>query len=234
MPEPPVRPADELQAERLHTFAHDIKNRLGSLWEAVRMLRSGPNDGIDPDELMTFAERGFFQAQRDLEDLLDDFAVERGITADRSPFDLRKSLDDALKNEDYRLKKKGQRVEISGPAQVMTNGDARLTTQLLQALISNASKFSSRDAVITIGVSNGIERGTVRVTDSGCGLATEDLQAVFKRYVILASRSTNGEPQSRGTLARAKQWAEAQGGTLDAASDGIGKGCVFTLRLPGC
>ena len=222
------------QAERLHTFAHDIKNRLGTLWEALRMLRSGPIEGVDPDELMSFAERGFFQAQRDLEDLLDDFHVERGVSAERTPFDMRKSLDEALRNEDYRLRKKGQRVDVRGPAEAPASGDARLTTQLLQALISNASKFSSRDSVIGVEFSNGGQGTTIRVTDSGCGLLPEDLAAVFTRYIILSSRSTDGEPQSRGTLARAKQWAEAQGGTLDVASEGIGKGCVFTLRLPGC
>ncbi len=234
MPEPPVRAADSQQAERLHTFAHDIKNRLGTLWEALRMLRSGPIEGVDPDELMSFAERGFFQAQRDLEDLLDDFHVERGVSAERTPFDMRKSLDEALRNEDYRLRKKGQRVDVRGPAEAPASGDARLTTQLLQALISNASKFSPRDTVIGVEFSNGGQGTTIRVTDSGCGLLPEDLAAVFTRYIILSSRSTDGEPQSRGTLARAKQWAEAQGGTLDVASEGIGKGCVFTLRLPGC
>jgi signal transduction histidine kinase len=228
-----MRAADSQQAERLHTFAHDIKNRLGSLWEALRMSRSGPIAGVDPEELMSFSERGFFQAQRDLEDLLDDFHVDRDISADRAPFDVRKSLDEALRKEEYRLRKKGQHVDVHGPAEAPAMGDARLTAQLLQALISNASKFSSRDAVIAVEFSNGSQGTTIRVTDSGCGLPPEDLAAVFTRYVILSSRSTEGEPQSRGTLARAKQWAEAQGGTLDATSEGIGKGCVFTLRLPG-
>jgi signal transduction histidine kinase len=232
MAESPLRPADNDQAERLHTFAHDIKNRLGSLWEALRLLRSGPADGLDPDELMTFAERGFFHAQRDLEGLLDDFGVERGITADRSPFDVMKSLDEALKNEDYRLRKKGQRVDVNGPAGSSACGDARLTAQLFQALISNASKFSPPVAVIAAEVTNGSDGCTVRVIDSGCGLSEEDLTRVFTRYVILSSRSTEGEPQSRGTLARARQWAIAQGGSLTAGSEGVGKGCVFTLQLP--
>ncbi len=232
MADTPLRPADNDQAERLHTFAHDLKNRLGSLWEALRMLRSGPTDGLDPDELMSFAERGFFHAQRDLEDLLDDFGVERGMTAERSPFDVVKSLGDALKNEDYRLRKKGQRVDVRGPVSARAIGDGRLTAQLIQALITNASKFSPRDAVINVEVMNGADGTAVHVIDRGCGLSSDDLGRVFSRYVILSSRSADGEPQSRGTLARAKQWAEAQGGTLDAASEGVGKGCAFTLRLP--
>ncbi len=232
MPERTLRPADPDQAERLHTFAHDIKNRLGSLWEALRLMRSGTQAGPDTEELISFAERGYFHAQRDLEDLLDDLGVERGITADRIPFDLMESLKEALTNEAYRLRKKGQRVEVKAPDSRKVTGDARWTTQILQALISNASKFSPRDAVITVEVASEPGASTVRVIDPGCGLPAEDLPNLFKRYVILTSRSTDSEPQSRGTLARAQQWALAQNGGLQAASAGPGHGCTMTLRLP--
>lgn len=232
MPETPLRPADDRQAERLHTFAHDIKNRIGSLWEAIRLLRTGPVEGVSADELLAFAERGFFHAQRDLEDLLDDFGVERGIKAGRAAFSLKKSVSDALANEGFRLRKKGQSVELRGPDDPLAQGDGPLTTQLIQALISNASKFSPKGAVISVDLAASADTCTVRVTDRGCGLSNEDLALVFKRYTILASRGTDGEPQSRGTLARAWQWAKAQNGSLEASSMGLGHGCVFTLRLP--
>lgn len=231
MAEPLLRPADSDQAERLHTFAHDIKNRLGALWETLRLLQGGAVEGIDKNELMDFAERGFFSAQRDLERLLDDLGVDRGVSAERTPFDLVACLNGALRNERYRLQKKDQRVEVSAPPEALVVGDARWTEQILQALISNASKFSARGSMINVEVLGG-SAGVVRVTDQGCGLSDEDLRNVFTRYAILSSRSTDGEPQSRGTLGRAKQWAEAQGGTLTAASQGIGRGCVLSLELP--
>ncbi len=232
MADPALQPADSQQAERLHTFAHDLKNRLGGLWEAIRLLRTAPSGGPEPDELMAFAERGYFQAQRDLEELLDDFAVERGITAERSPFDLGKSTAEALVNEDYRLRKKGQRVVTHGLEDLSALGDARLTTQIMRSLVSNASKFSPHGAEITLEAKRVDTHCEVRVIDKGCGLSTEDLVLIFSRYIILSSRGTNGEPQARGTLARARQWAQAQGGTLVAMSPGVGQGCVFTLRLP--
>jgi len=232
MAEPSLRPADSDQAERLHTFAHDIKNRFGALWEALRLLKDGPVEGMDGSELMSFAERGFFSAQRDLEQLLDDFGVDRTVQAERVPFDLIACVNGALRNEEYRLGKKDQHVVVSGLSEASAVGDARWTGQIVQALISNASKFSSRGAEIRVHIEDGAGMRTVRVADSGCGLSAEDLLNVFTRYSILSSRSTDGEPQSRGTLGRAKQWAEAQGGTLSAESQGTGKGCVFTLELP--
>ncbi|MBP7512953.1 MAG: HAMP domain-containing histidine kinase [Flavobacteriales bacterium] len=232
MPERSLTPADSGQAERLHTFAHDIKNRIGGLWEAFRLLREGPPEGMERNDLVEFAERGFFNAQRELEDLLDDLHVERGVTAERARFELRASLKEALRNEDFRLRKKEQSVNVSGPEHVHAAGDARWTTQILQALVSNASKFSPRGASITIDLESMDGRCQVRVTDQGCGLSKEDLAQVFRRYAILSSRSTDGEPQSRGTLGRARQWAEAQGGTLTASSQGAGQGSVFELTLP--
>lgn len=231
MPEHLLTPADGGQAERLHTFAHDIKNRLNGLWEALRMLRDGPPEGMDKDELMAFAERGFFGAQRDLENLLDDFAVDRGVSAERQPFDLVACLNEALKNETYRIRKKDQRVDAELPERAMVLGDARWTTQLIQALISNASKFSPRGSAIAVALSSTGKDTTIIVGDTGRGLSADDLENVFTRYAILSSRSVDGEPQARGTLARAKQWAEAQGGTLSATSEGIGRGSAFTLTL---
>lgn len=232
MPEPPLRPADHDQAERLHTFAHDLKNRLGGLWETLRILQDGPVEGLDRNELMGFAERGFFSAQRDLERLLDDFGVDRAVLVEKTAFDLMACLNGALRNEGYRLQKKDQRVDVSAPEAAAGIGDERWTGQILQSLISNASKFSPRGTVISVQVTVANSMNKVRVTDLGCGLSADDLQNVFTRYAILSARSTDGEPQSRGTLGRAKQWAEAQGGTLAVTSPGTDKGCIFMLELP--
>ncbi len=232
MAEPSLRPADDQQAERLHTFAHDIKNRLGGLWEAFRMLHEGPPEGLDGKEVQAFAERSFFTAQRDIEDLLDAFDVDRGVRADKASFDLITTLNTALGNEQYRLRKKDQRVDVHGPEHALVLGDARWTERVLQALLSNASKFSQRSSVIVAEVCMEHGHCAVRVTDKGSGLPAEDLREVFTRYAILTSHSTDGEPQARGTLARARQWAEAQGGTLIASSPGTGAGSTFTLTLP--
>lgn len=233
MPEAPLRPADARQADRLHGFAHDIKNKLGGLWECLRMLNEGPPEGLDRKELMSFAERGFFGAQRQIEDLLDDLAVDRAVHMDHQPFDLAEALRQAIAGESTRLKKKAQRTELSAPpAPVRAMGDAHWTRQSLQALVSNASKYSPRGAIITIVLDRTGDTCAVHVTDQGCGLSQEDQRAVFTRYAVLSSRSTDGEPQSRGTLARARAWARAQHGDLSATSPGTGKGSTFTYSLP--
>lgn len=227
-----MRPADNDQAERLHIFVHDIKNRLTGLWEAMRMLRDAPDAAIEKDEILAFAEKSFLSAQRDVEELLDAFAVDRGIKAGKVPFDLVAALNDAVKAEGFRFQKKEQAIHVQGPDQISVVGDAHWATCILQALLSNASKFSSRGGTIDVALRALGGSCCISVTDHGRGLSTEDLEQVFTRYALLSSRSTAGEPQARGTLARARQWAEAQGGMLSVVSPGEGAGCTFTFTLP--
>ncbi|MBX2973205.1 MAG: ATP-binding protein, partial [Flavobacteriales bacterium] len=102
----------------------------------------------------------------------------------------------------------------------------------MDALLSNASKFSHPGSDIEadlIGTPTEVE---LRIRDHGVGLSATDLAQMFVRFAWLNSRPTTGESQGRGTLARASGWAHAHGGSLSAESAGEGHGCTFTLRLP--
>lgn len=227
----PLPAATAEQAERLHVFAHDIKNRLTGMWEMLRILRGiGPLDD-EREELIGFAERSYLGAQRDVEDLLDDLHVERGLSVvSTEAFELGRIVQQAMGAEAYRTAKKEQQVLLSGALDAQGSGDPQLTQRILQAMISNASKFSPRGSLIRITI-NTAEVATISVTDNGVGLSPSDLEQVFIRYALLRTRSTDGEPQARGTLARARQWAAAQGGQLSASSAGAGHGSRFDLTV---
>jgi len=97
--------------------------------------------------------------------------------------------------------------------------------------MSNASKFSEAGATICVEVALHDEQVLVHVKDHGVGLTPNDVDHLFERYAWLSSKSTAGEDQGRGTLAKALEWARAMGGNLTAASAGPGKGTTFTLAL---
>lgn len=235
MPDPGTHfnPADRLQRnERLHHFSHALKNRMGSLWQAAAMLHDLP-EGPERGQLLEMAEKNFFNGAAELERLMDDFDVPRGVTAiQRAPVDLAGLLRESIENIGFRIQRKGQHVTFSdgGAAQVI--GDRPVLLQLFEALLSNASKFSPHGSSITVEAAAEGGLAQVIVRDQGVGLSGQDLEQVFVRYALLASRSTDGESQARSTLARAKQWAELHGGSLQADSDGPGKGAKFTVRLP--
>lgn len=221
----------EARNERLHTFAHDIKNRMGGLWEALRLLQELP-EGPERAEVLAFAERNFFNGLAEVERLMDDFAVPRDPSRlERVPVQLRPLLEKAVEGLAFRFTKKGQTVAIEG-ADTTVQGDVHLLEQLFDALLSNAAKFSPRGAHIQVRIRQEAGRAVVQVQDPGVGMSDVDLGRVFVRYALLGSRSTDGEMQARGTLARARRWAQAHQGSLEATSPGPGQGATFTVVLP--
>ncbi|MFT3885621.1 MAG: HAMP domain-containing sensor histidine kinase [Flavobacteriales bacterium] len=218
--------------ERLHAFSHDLKNRLGGLWEAFLMARDMP-PGPERDEVMGMAERSFFGGLRQVEVLMDDMGVPRTpARIEHKPLDLSALVQRCATHIAFLLDKKQQRLELTTAGPLMVSGDAHLLEQLLDALLSNAVKFSPRGSVLRVDVAQADGLAVLRVSDPGAGLSAQDLDRVFERYLILGSRTTDGERQARGTLARARGWAAMHGGSLEAASPGPGKGCTFTVRLP--
>ncbi len=223
--------ADPTQADRLHHFAHDLRNRLAAIQQVLQQFKAVGAD--DADELITFGEQQYFKAMRSTEELLDDLGVERGITiVTRTPIDLGELTTKAIAGISHRLERKQQTVEASVHPDVIVNGDVHWLNELVNALLTNASKFSGTGTMIHVALERQGDMAVLSIRDHGAGLTPDDLQQVFVRYAWLESHSTNGESQGRSTLGRARQWATAHGGELSAQSDGPGKGSTFTLRIP--
>jgi two-component system CheB/CheR fusion protein len=218
--------------ERLHKFAHDIRNRLAGIQE---VLRSVPltTDPAESRMLAEFGEKQFFKAMGEVETLLDDMGVVRGVPAlSLGPVDLAAVARTAVTAMAHRTDRKQQQVLLDLAEGTVVHGDERLLGELATALLSNASKFSPAGAPIHITVDGHAGQGRLIVRDHGVGLSPADLERVFVRYAWLGSRTTDGEAQGRSTLARLKQWAIAHGGDLRADSPGEGQGCTLTLCVP--
>lgn len=219
------------QADRLHRFAHDLRNRLAAMQQAIAQI--GEVSAEERDELIAFAEQQYFKAMRGSEQLLDDLEVDRmPVIRDPQPVLLNEVAQRAVSALAHRFERKQQRVDADLSMPITVQGDARMLEDLICALLSNASKFSAEGRAIAISLSREEDRAALTVEDHGIGLDAEDLEQVFTRYAMLKGRSTNGEAQGRSTLARARQWATAHGGGLEARSAGTGTGASFTLRLP--
>jgi len=219
------------QAERLHRFAHDLRNRLSALQQVLAQLNGHATR--EQADLIAFAEQQYFKAMLATEELLDDFAIDRSPKLDaKQPVDLAACIGRAIDAQQHRFARKQQAVEQSIESGLFAFGDARLLEDLVCALLSNASKFSHAGRSISINLRQANGMAELTVADQGIGLDADDLRHVFTRYALLKGESTAGEAQGRSTLARAKQWAEAHDGELTATSNGAHHGSTFTLRLP--
>ncbi|HRH38209.1 MAG TPA: HAMP domain-containing sensor histidine kinase, partial [Flavobacteriales bacterium] len=189
--------------------------------------------GAEQTELIDFAEQQYFKAMRSSEELLDGFEVERGVgTLKYGAVDLSALTKACIDAIVHRLERKQQRLTLHRDAVLTVDGDAHWLEQLINALLTNASKFTPIGGNIDVHLSREGSSAVIIVSDNGVGLDETDLGNVFVRYAWLKSRSTNGEAQGRSTLGRALQWARAHGGDLIASSQGPGKGSRFTVTLP--
>lgn len=223
--------ASQEQAERLHRFAHDLRNRLAAMQQAAGQIADA--DPADRSDLLTFSEQQFFKAMRATEELLDDLSIDRDMIQPKvERIDLKELVAQEIDQLQHRFQRKGQIIDAQLVGAIVINADPYWIKLLVAALLSNASKFSAQGQPIGVRLSSDGTRACLQVIDKGVGMGPEDLAQVFVRYAMLASRTTSGEAQGRSTLARAKKWAEAHDGSLQVSSNGPGEGCAFSLRLP--
>lgn len=223
--------ASPQQAERIHRFAHDLRNRLIGLQQVLHQLKDIAA-GEDAAELALYGEQQYFKALREVERLMDDLGVQRGtVTPQLAPVDMAGLIRQRIDLMSFRFERK-QQIITADPQEAVVMADERLIGDLVDALLSNASKFSPAGAAVRIDARSTGASYTVSLQDSGAGLNAADLEQAFTRFAWLQSRPTAGEAQGRGTLARAREWARAHGGELEAYSAGEGRGCTFTLTLP--
>jgi signal transduction histidine kinase/CheY-like chemotaxis protein len=220
--------------EFLAILSHELRNPLAAISNAASVLG---RDDLDKD---TFAkaraviERQCTQMTRLLADLLDVSRVTR------SKIELRKEcldlLDviieaaDAVRND---IDAAAQTLSIvSTEDSIPVDGDGVRLHQVLVNLLSNASKFSGAGS--TIKLSAGIEGdlAVIRVRDQGIGLLPEMLEAVFEPFVQLDSLPNPSDEGLGLGLAIVDGLVRLHGGTVQAASEGRGKGSEFSVRLP--
>lgn len=124
------------------------------------------------------------------------------------------------------------RTMSAGPLETPVLLDRERMGQVLGNLLENAIGHTPPGGTITVHTENAPEAVTITVTDTGEGISPKHLQHIFERFY---RAHTGREARRAGSglgLAISKSLVEAQGGTLEASSDGFGRGASFYIRLP--
>jgi signal transduction histidine kinase/CheY-like chemotaxis protein len=227
------RDANRLKDEFLATLSHELRTPLNAVLGWTRVLRTTNREGQARERALESIERNARAQARLIEDLLEVSRIVTGkLRIHTEPVDLAAIVEAA--------------VEVVQPAAVakhialtthitvrpaMTLGDADRLQQVVWNLTSNAVKFTPPDGAATVRLSlnNGFR---IEVTDTGQGIEPRFLSHVFEPF-----RQADGTPsREQGGLglglAIARQLVELHGGTIEARSDGPGRGSSFEVRLP--
>lgn len=229
-----LRGADRRKDEFLATLAHELRNPLAPLRNALELMRRAPDDAAVIEECRKKMDRQLTHLVRLVDDLLD---VNR-ITHDRlelrmASTELRSLLREAIESIRPIAESYGLRIDTELPNQpIWLQADRVRMVQVFTNLLNNACKFSDPGGRIVVSATSGAGTTEVRVRDFGCGIPPEKLGLVFDMF----GQVDRMAPGSRGGfgigLALVKRLVELHGGGVSAASEGEGRGSEFTVHLP--
>lgn len=215
----------------------DVAHELRTPLHVIQGNLEGMLDGVYPSTPEQI--EATLQESRLLARLVDDLRTlslaEAGeLPLQRGPVDVADLLADAVTSFSGQAEERGIRLGLGAvddpPLQV--NGDADRLDQVLGNLISNALRHTPAGGSVTLAARRAGERLTIRVADTGAGIAAEELPFVFDRFWRGDRARTHSDGAGSGLgLSIASQLVQAHGGTLGVQSE-LGKGTEFVISLP--
>src|SRR5690606_4902678 len=218
----------------LATLAHELRNPLAPLQNALGIRRLESSGGGDP--LQDTMERQLALLVRLIDDLLDIARISQGkLTLRPGPVALGEVLDAAVEIAQPWLDLRGHRFSMSlPPREVVLHGDGARLAQVFSNLLNNAAKYSDPGSRIELdaALDDACGEVVVSVRDSGIGLAGDKLEEVFEvfRQVDTTLERSHGGLGIGLTLVQ--KITEMHDGRVEVESAGLGRGCTFRVRLP--
>ena len=229
--------ADRSKDEFLAMLAHELRNPLAPLRNAAEILRAEASDE-EREQAQRILGRQIENMSRMIDDLLDVSRITEGkIELRRAPVALEAILTAVTSLARPGCAAHRQDLSVSMPAEpVFLNADATRLEQVFSNLLGNASKYSGEGCEISLRAERapGVEPPEViiSVRDDGMGIAPEMLPLVFDLFVQ-ASRTLDRAYGGLGIgLTLVQRLVKLHGGSVEARSEGLGRGSEFIVRLP--
>jgi PAS domain S-box-containing protein len=226
--------ADRRKNEFLAMLAHELRNPLAPLTNAVQAIRLRERGDEKTIALATdILERQIRQMSRLVDDLLDASRISRGkIVLHRAPIALRPIVEQAIETVRPLMTTLGHTLTMTlSEEPLVVDGDAGRLAQAISNLLGNAAKFTDKGGRITVSLSREGENAVISVRDNGIGISPEHLDRLFEMFVQLDTSIERSRDGLGIGLTLVKRLVELHGGTIHAHSDGRGRGSEFVVRL---
>ncbi|MGB8298945.1 MAG: GAF domain-containing protein [Polyangia bacterium] len=231
-----LRDVDRRKNEFLAVLSHELRNPLTPIRNSLHILDRAVPGGDQARRAHNVIDRQVGHLSRLVDDLLDMTRISSNkIRLDRQVLDLNDLVRRSVDDHRSLFEKNGIQVEVTlAPERASVDGDGTRLAQVVGNLLQNAAKFTGRGGHtgVLVAVDPTERHATIRVTDTGVGMAPDVLARLFQPF-MQADTSLDRSKGGLGLgLALIKGLVELHGGTIGAHSDGLGKGAQFVVRLP--
>jgi PAS domain S-box-containing protein len=229
-----LKDADRRKDQFLATLAHELRNPLAPLRNGLELIKLAGGDEAVVGRTREMMERQLGHMVRLVDDLLDLSRISRGrIELRRERIELTKIVRHAVETSRPLIEQTGQEFTITlAPEPIVVDADVTRLAQVFSNLLNNAAKYTPRDGRISLAVERQGSDAVVCVRDTGAGIPPEMLPEVFEMFAQV-DRSQQRASSGLGIgLSLVKALVELHGGSVEARSDGPGKGSEFVVRLP--
>jgi signal transduction histidine kinase len=222
------------ERERRHTFvstlAHELRQPLSTLSTALEIVRLAPNQ-VATARAIEIMERQLRHMNRAVEDILDETRWARGKMAlCKERLDLRTVVRDAVRDVAADAAARGHALIVTVAQEPLyVDADPQRLHQVLSNLLGNAVKYTEPGGCISLDAEITAATVTVRVADTGRGIAAASLPHIFELFSQV--RPSEGAGVGIG-LSVAREVVLLHNGRIDARSAGVGRGSEFIVTLP--
>ena len=229
-----LKEADQHKDEFLAMLAHELRNPLAPMLNAVQLMRMKPATDQQLSWSRDVIERQLAHLTRLVDDLLDVARITRGrINLSREPIELGTLVARAVEIVQPLIQERGHQFTTEIPdGTLRVNADPLRLTQALGNVLGNAAKYTERQGNISLSVRRQGTEIDIRVRDNGIGIPAEVLPRIFDLFTRLDRRSDHPHSGLGIGLALVRRLLQMHDGTISAHSEGTGRGSEFVIRLP--
>jgi PAS domain S-box-containing protein len=229
-----LRDVNRRKDEFLATLAHELRNPLAPISNALELMRRGKDDPELTEQARNIMERQVQQLVRLTDDLLDTSRITQGkLQLRKERMDLVAAVQIAVEANRPLIDGAGHELTVTPPpTPIWVDADLTRIAQVFSNLLNNAVKYTEPAGRIWLTVEKRGNGAVVSVKDTGIGIAADHLPHVFEMF----SQSQPALERSKGGLgiglSLVRRLIDAHSGHVEVRSDGPGLGSEFLIYLP--
>jgi signal transduction histidine kinase len=220
--------------EFLAMLAHELRNPLAPIRSALEIVKLEGDSPQAVGEVRELMERQLTQLVRLVDDLLDSARIGHGtIELRKERMSLSAVVRNAVETSRPMIEAEKHQLSITMPQEELyLMGDPVRLSQVVSNVLNNAAKYTPAEGRIWLTVEQHNAVAVIRVKDSGIGIPAEKLSRVFDLFMQVEPVTVRSRGGLGIGLTLVKQLDELHGGTVEAHSEGPGRGSEFVIRLP--